>query len=285
VAHADRMDDQHGTTRVRDLTWSWHRRTPTTDAPDPARVRTNVVLIHGFQNDPCAWNALLERFDRDDVSCTAVDLPGCGDSEAPPTWQRATIDDLAVDLAELLRVEDLSPAVLVGHSLGCGIAMRVALDQPDLVAGLALFAPISTRGLDFVSADVAAALARPTPEDQRTLLAAAFHRRPDDATFAALERTVLRADPRHIEGAARSMRVFAVEARLGEIVVPTVLIAGDRDRHVPIRNHLATWAAFRRAGLHVEHDVGHVPFVEATEASVRVLSGLVDDVRRRGVVG
>jgi sigma-B regulation protein RsbQ len=279
------MDDRHGTTRVRDLTWSWHRRTPTTDRADPARALTNVVLIHGFQNDHGAWHALLDRFDRDDVSCTAVDLPGCGDSPAPPTWERSTIGELAVDLAEVLRVEHLWPAILVGHSLGCGIAMRVALDQPDLVAGLALFAPISTRGLDFVSDEAAAALARPTPDDQRTLLAAAFHRRPDAATFASLERTVLRADPRHIEGAARSMRVFDVEAQLGEIAVPTVVIAGDRDRHVPIRNHLATWAAFRRAGLHVEHDVGHVPFVEATETSARLLSGLVDDVHRRGAVG
>ena len=77
------------------------------------------------------------------------------------------------------------------------------------------------------------------------------------------------------------MRTFAIEDRLGEIRCPVLLVAGDRDRHVPLRNHLATWSHMRRAGLHVEHDVGHVPFVEATETSARLVRGLVAEVGRR----
>ena len=36
-----------------------------------------------------------------------------------------------------------------------------------------------------------------------------------------------------------------------------------------------------RAGLHVEHDVGHVPFVEATDVAARLVRGFLADVRRR----
>ena len=77
------------------------------------------------------------------------------------------------------------------------------------------------------------------------------------------------------------MRTFVVEDRLAEIRCPALLVAGDRDRHVPLRNHLATWSALPRAGLHVEHDVGHVPFVEATDTSARLLRGLLDQVARQ----
>ncbi|MFT3852815.1 MAG: alpha/beta hydrolase [Ilumatobacteraceae bacterium] len=183
----------------------------------------------------------------------------------------------AADLADLLD----APAVVVGHSLGGGIALQLALDRPDLVRGLVLFAPVSTRGLDFVDDATADRLAHPTPEEQRALLRAAFHRPPDEATTAALLATIERAHPNHIEGAARSMRTFHVEDRLHEIRCPVLLIAGDRDRHVPLRNHLATWAALRRAGLHVEHDAGHVPFVEATTTSARLVRSLLDEVARR----
>jgi pimeloyl-ACP methyl ester carboxylesterase len=266
--------DQLGRTRVRDLEWAWSRRgAQTADA-------TAVVFVHGFQNDHRAWDPILPAIERTGRVLLAVDLPGCGDSQPPATWERSTIQELALDLVELVRATSISDPVLVGHSLGAAIALQVALDQPDIPSGLVLFAPASTRGIDFAPREVTEALARPTPEEQRKLLRAAFERTPDDATMARLEATILAASPNHIEGAARSMRDFDIEARLADITLPCLLIAGDRDRHVPLRNHIATWAGIRGAGLHIEHGVGHVPFVEATDSSARLLDGFIDGERR-----
>jgi len=47
------------------------------------------------------------------------------------------------------------------------------------------------------------------------------------------------ASPEHIEGAARAMRMFTCQPDLVALDVPSILICGDRDRHVPLRNHLA----------------------------------------------
>ena len=76
------------------------------------------------------------------------------------------------------------------------------------------------------------------------------------------------------------MHSFDVEASLASITTRTLLLAGDRDRHVPIRNHIATWTHLKRAGLHVEHNVGHVPFVEATATSVALVNHFLDRERR-----
>ena len=48
--------------------------------------------------------------------------------------------------------DELGPAnpVVVGHSLGGGIALRAALNEPNRFAGLILAAPVSTTGLDFL---------------------------------------------------------------------------------------------------------------------------------------
>jgi sigma-B regulation protein RsbQ len=266
--------EQLGSTRVRGLEWAWSRRGPrTADA-------TTAVFVHGFQNDRRAWDPIVAAVDQADRILLTVDLPGCGRSEAPARWERSTIQELALDLVALLQALSIADPVIVGHSLGAAIALQVALDEPDLPAGLVLFAPASTRGIDFAPREVTDALAHPTVDEQRTLLRAAFHRMPDAATMARLEETILTASPVHIEGAARSMRDFDVEGRLAEITVPCLVIAGDRDRHVPLRNHLATWAGIRRAGLHIEHGVGHVPLYVATVSSAALHDNFVDHVAR-----
>ena len=73
------------------------------------------------------------------------------------------------------------------------------------------------------------------------------------------------ASPEHIEGAARSMRTFRCQGDLVAVAVPTLVVCGDRDRHVPLRNHLATQQAIPRCALQVYFDVGHVPFAETPD--------------------
>jgi len=258
-----------GETSVRGQQWAWRQG---------GHGELDVLLVHGWQNDASSWDPLVAGLDG--YRRTLVDLPGCGRSPAPAAWERSTIDELGRDLAQLLGELAILHPVIIGHSLGGAIAIELALAEPDLPAGLVLFGPASTTGLDFVSAADFEVLIHPTPEQRRALIRAAFHRRPTDEELDALEAIVAAAHPHHVEGAARSMRSFTVQQRLGEITAPTLVVVGDRDRHVPLRNHLATWQQLRRAGLHVIHDVGHVPFVEDPVASIAVTRHFLDHERR-----
>jgi sigma-B regulation protein RsbQ len=62
------------------------------------------------------------------------------------------------------------------------------------------------------------------------------------------------------------MQGFNRQAELSALTMPCIVVCGDRDRHVPLRNHLATQQAIPRCRLQVYFDVGHVPFVETPEA-------------------
>ena len=53
--------------------------------------------------------------------------------------------------------------------------------------------------------------------------------------------------------------------RLAEITTPTLVVGGDRDRHIPVRYTLRTAAAIRRCSVQIYHAVGHVPFVEVPD--------------------
>nr|WP_276275561.1 alpha/beta fold hydrolase [Halomicroarcula sp. SYNS111] len=102
-----------------------------------------VVLLHGGIIDAAdvTWPPVVDRL-ASDHTVVVPDLLGYGESDLPPgpySVQRHA-DVVAGFLAEL----DLAPATLVGHSLGGGVAIQVALDRPDAVTGLV---PVDAYGL------------------------------------------------------------------------------------------------------------------------------------------
>lgn len=243
---------------------------------------TELVLVHGFQNARSAWDPFVARIDPERFTITRFDLVGCGESGVADAWSRCTIDEYALDLCAFCDALGIASPIVAGHSLGGGTALRAALHAPDRFAGLLLVAPVSTSGLDFLPDDAFDAVVRPTRQQQRELARAAFRRSPPPDEFEALMAVIERATPEHIEGAARSMRDFRCQEDLAALTTPSLLVCGDRDRHVPLRNHLATWRALPRCGLQVFYDVGHVPFVEVPDAFAEAALRFAATVRRSG---
>jgi sigma-B regulation protein RsbQ len=226
----------------------------------------DLVFVHGFQNDHTAWRPLVQRLDEDRYRFTSYDLLGCGASGTADTWERCTIDEYGADITALCDVLNLDRPVVLGHSLGAAIILRAALVNRGRFAGLVLVAPASTTGLDFLPDEASFdALAHPTREQQHALARAAFRRPPPEEALRDLIAVIESASPEHIEGAARAMRTFTCQPDLHALDVPSLVVCGDRDRHVPLRNHLATQRAIPRCGLQVYFDVGHVPFVETPD--------------------
>jgi sigma-B regulation protein RsbQ len=240
----------------------------------------DLVFVHGFQNDHAAWRPMVERLDADRYRCTSFDLVGCGASARAASWERCTIGEYGADLTALCDALGIDRPVVLGHSLGAAAMLSAAVASPGRFAGLVLVAPASTTGLDFLPDEASfAALAHPTPDRQRVLARAAFRHPPAEEDFGKLMAVLALASPEHIEGAARSMRAFTCQPDLAGLNVPSILICGDRDRHVPLRNHLATQQAIPRCGLQVYFDVGHVPFVETPDicaADVRRFLATID---------
>jgi pimeloyl-ACP methyl ester carboxylesterase len=72
----------------------------------------------------------------------ALDQRGHGDSERPDCCY--TVDDLVADTVAFLDAAGIERATLVGHSGSCFTARRVAVTDPDRIAGLVLIgAPLS----------------------------------------------------------------------------------------------------------------------------------------------
>jgi pimeloyl-ACP methyl ester carboxylesterase len=114
------------------------------DYTDPWRTPPTLVLLHaamGSSRRLYAWVPHLAR----DFRVVRPDLRGHGASEVPAEDRLLTLERLARDVVDLLDHLGCEQVHLAGSSAGAIIAMQVAIDHPERVKTLGIFA--STPGL------------------------------------------------------------------------------------------------------------------------------------------
>jgi len=97
---------------------------------------TPLVFIHGFGASTYSWRKNLDPISQFHRVC-APDLPGFGYSDKPLDADY-TIDAYADFIIQFMDKLQIKEAVLVGHSLGGGIALLTSLKYPSRVKALIL---------------------------------------------------------------------------------------------------------------------------------------------------
>lgn len=100
-----------------------------------------VLALHCSLAHGGVWQPLTEAVGADLISVTAPDMPGHGRS---PHWGAGSMHDLARDwgVALLEEIGGGAPVDVFGHSFGGTVALRLAVERPDLVRSLTLFEPV-----------------------------------------------------------------------------------------------------------------------------------------------
>jgi pimeloyl-ACP methyl ester carboxylesterase len=108
------------------------------DAGRPGQVP--VVLLHSLAGNSLQWSAQLAHL-RQTRRAVAIELRGHGRSD-PPNDGRYSMDAMAADVEAVADALRLERFILVGHSMGGGVALTYAGRHPDRVVGLMLIDPI-----------------------------------------------------------------------------------------------------------------------------------------------
>ena len=100
-----------------------------------------VVLLHGIGRTGNVWKRVTEKLlvEAPNSRVIAYDLLGFGESPKPDHLQYSVDDHAAAVIASLKNIRVQKPIILVGHSMGCLVAVRVARLRPDLVHHLVLY--------------------------------------------------------------------------------------------------------------------------------------------------
>lgn len=104
------------------------------EAGEPSQP--TIVLLHGFPSSSYQFHDLIPRL-VDRFHVIAPDYPGMGHSDAPDaTVLRPTFDDVSKVINAFITQCVPGPIILYLHDIGGPIGMRIAMAQPERIAGL-----------------------------------------------------------------------------------------------------------------------------------------------------
>lgn len=105
-----------------------------------------VVLLHGLLSDHRAWMPAVQLL-ANDYCVVAPDLPGHGTNQGDRDIVEPSVAALAHAVRALILERGATICAIAGEGLGAAVALELALDTPDLLAGLALvglpFGPVA----------------------------------------------------------------------------------------------------------------------------------------------
>jgi len=233
--------------------------------------RHTVVLSHAIGADLMMWDDLANQL-ASDCRVIAYDHRGHGSSDKGEGDSLYSMADLADDAARLLRELDTGPVVWVGLSMGGMAGQELALRHPGLVRALVLanttsaypeaareawrqrIATVREQGIDAIADAV---MGRYFHDEFRASQA---------ATVAHFRQRLTSTDAQGYVDCCHAVGTVDTTARLGQIAVPTLGIAGALDQGTPPAMAQALVDAIAGARLQVIEGASHISAIEQPEA-------------------
>ena len=244
----------------------------------------SLVLIHGFTGSLGSWSGVGDELARDH-RVIAIDLVGHGRSSAPQNASRYAFERAVDDLAAIADQLGVGRATWLGYSMGGRLALGLALHHPGKVSSLILES--ATPGIQdeaerLLRLEADETLAQRIEDAGVEVFVGEWERLPMWESQSTLPKRVLEQQRRlrlrnSATGLANSLRGMGQGGqpsywdRLGELLVPVLLIAGSLDRkYVGIAGQMGI--RIPDAMLSVIPGAGHAVHLEKPEqfvASVR----------------
>jgi len=235
-------------------------------------ARPPVILIHGAGGTHLNWPPQVRRLNGQPI--LAVDLPGHGKSEGV---SRQVIGEYAADLLAFMDELKIRSAVLVGHSMGSGIALTMALQYPKRVLGLGILGggPRLRVAPDLLQnvADPAAFLSA-----VHWITENSYGPQTDPRLMELGEKRMAETRPPVLYGDFLACDGFSVQDDLSCIRVPTLILVGEQDRMTPPRLSRVLTEQIARSQFVTLSDTGHMLMLEQPEAVAAILSKFLNSI-------
>jgi len=246
-----------------------------------------TVLVHGSLVDRRTWDAVRPGLSQS-LTVLAYDRRGHGESTGPV--RRHPVRDDAKDLAGLLETIDLYPVHVIAHSYAGAVALRLAVDRPEMVRSLLLHEPMF---FGVLSDDPATAPeAERIMEGVRSMQALVRDGHPDLAVreimdalsteeggWSRLSPVVQRALLRHVDRWVEELgdpdATRPEPDAFADVLIPVLLTTGERSPPFLHRIVAGTAGRLRNSTLRTLPGVGHVPHLTDPDQFIALIHGFL----------
>jgi pyruvate dehydrogenase E2 component (dihydrolipoamide acetyltransferase) len=233
-------------------------------AGDHAGDALPLLLVHGFSGDKDNWLFNVAEL-AGGQRVVALDLPGHGTSSKDVG--DGSIAVLAESVAGFMDAVGMTRAVVVGHSMGGGVAIELAASHPERIAGVVLLSAFGT-GNPVNRAFVDELLAA----DRRKEMKAALRYLFADAELVSRDMVEALLAYRRLDGVQAALDALALnalsdasaaalDAKRQTLTMPVLVLHGEKDAVIAAPGHGETLPT------------GHMPQMEAAaEVNRRIAS-------------
>lgn len=246
-----------------------------------------IVLIHGYTASLFVWKTTAPLLADAGFRVIALDLVGFGYSEKPRAFEYS-IQSQARMVTRFMERLGIGRATVVGSSYGGAVAATIALDEAERVEKLVLVDAVINDDLKshpilrLASFPGIGELITPFVSDSRAILrhrmhgtlAKANHHLITDERIDGVLRPLRAADGHHsLLATSRNWHANRIERDAHLITQPTLIIWGEEDTVIPIRNGYKLRDAVPNSRLVVLKNCGHVPQEECSSVFAELVAG------------
>lgn len=210
--------------------------------------RPTLIFLHGWAGSWQTWHPILERL-KDSYNLFAIKLPY-------PTDKALNLDDYCQFVLNFIEKEKLDHPVIIGHSLGGAIAIKIAAEHPDTVSSIVLAS--------------AAAIRHPLPKLWRFLQTVIVPFKP---ALKSIRHLVYKLPPLNtsdyqvlttsIEKTTFQNLITAdLTNQLPQISCPTLILWGDEDSSTPLTDGLKIHSLIPQSTFYSFPNSGHFFFLD-----------------------
>lgn len=221
----------------------------------------NLVLLHGWGQDVSTFWPVIELL-KDNFTLWLIDLPGFGRSEAPT--KAFDSKDYAQIIAEFIAVKNIHQPILLGHSFGGKVSLKLAATYPNLIKKLILVGASGIKTVPSFKTLIvyivakAARLLIPNIFNLKTIIKKKLYQKieSDYESSGILKDTFLKTIQEDLT------------ADLKKINTETLIIWGEKDRAVPLKYGKMMYKLIKNSKLAVLEDRGHFLHLQDPERFV-----------------
>jgi pimeloyl-ACP methyl ester carboxylesterase len=248
-----------------------------------------VVLMHGYALNGAMWELqrpVLSKYSR----VITADLRGFGKSSCGKSWSGTV---MARDVTGMIESLDLSDVSILGFSMSGPVALRVALELPEIVSRLILVSSVlpssgrdrakkesdlQRRELDVLRLRGVEAWAEAVGLLRGPMVDSIFRKNPEAGPL--WNRMMARHNPDYLFCMMTARETTSpsenLRPRLKEIKQPALIVVGARDKQFIDSGHYLN-RNIPNSRLEIVSGAGHMVNLEEPETFNKIVSGFIRD--------